>query len=179
MTKKEVSIEIERFSFIWNLWKLTQIRTKQFVSRLNLSPFSYTASILFKENPFDHELALVFMSQDIFHEPYFKEHDASALVQLSKDGFKLLRSADGPTDEGVFNGESLKVSVRLGDDYILPTNEASTREVTVESHAWWSTGHVIRIPMEAIGDVRILCGKISVEGQNGHISTYHFCEQGI
>ncbi|KAJ7370038.1 hypothetical protein OS493_034479 [Desmophyllum pertusum] len=30
------------------------------------------------------ELALVFMSQDIFHEPYYVEHDASALVQLGK-----------------------------------------------------------------------------------------------
>ena len=179
VSKKEVSVEIERFSLIWNLWKLTQIRTKQFVSRLNLSTFSYTLSVLFKQNSFDHELALVFMSQDIFHEPYYKEHDASALVQLSKDGFKLLRSADGPTDDGVFNGESLKVSVRLGEDYILPTSQPSSREVTVESHVWWSTGRVIRIPMETIRNVRILCGKISVEGQNGHISTFHFCEQGM
>lgn len=178
VTKKEVSIEIERFSLIWNLWKLTQIRTKEIVSRLNLSPFTYTMSVLFKENSFEHELALVFMSQDIFHEPYYKEHDASALVQLSKDGFKLLHSADGPTDKQIFNGENLQVSVRLGEDYKLATNQLSSRDVIVKSHVWWSTGHVIRIPMVAIKDVRILCGKVSVEGEHGHNGAYQFCEQG-
>ena len=176
--KKELNIEIERFSLIWNLLTLTRIFTKEIVSRLNLSPFNYTMSVLFKENSIDHELALVFMSQDIFHEQYYKEHDASALVQLSNDGFKLLRSADGPTDKRIFNSESLKVSVRLGEDYKLATNQPSCLEVTVESHVWWSTGQVIRLPLEAIKDVRILCGRISVEGQYGHTSLYQFCEQG-
>jgi len=180
-TKKEVSIEIERFSLIWNLWKLTQISTKEFVSRLNLSPFNYTMSVLFKTNSFDphDELALVFMSQDIFHEPYYREHDASELVQLSKDGFKLLRSADGPTDKRIFNSESLQVSVRLGEGYKLKKEEPSIREVIVESHVWWSTGLAVTIPVEAIGDVRILCGEIRVEGEHGHNSAYQFCEQGI
>ena len=177
--KKELNVEIERFSLIWNLMTLTRIHTKAIVSRLNLSPFNYTMSVLFKTNSFDHELALVFMSQDIFHEPYYKEHDASALVQLSKDGFKLVRSADGPTDRRIFNSESLQVSVRLGEDYKLTTNQPSSWKVVVEAHVWWNTGHVIRIPMEAIRDVRILCGKISVEGEHGHNSAYQFCEQGI
>ena len=176
--KKELNIEIERFSLIWILWKFPQILTKEIVSRLNLLPFSYTMSVLLKENSFDHELALVFMSQEIFHEPHYKEHDASALVQLSKDGFNLLHSAEAPTDKQIFNGENLQVSVRLGEDYKLVTNQPSRRVVTVTSHVWWSTGHVIRIPMEAINDVRILCGKISVEGEHGHNSTYQFCEQG-
>ena len=176
--KKELNIEVERFSLIWILWKFTQIRTKEIVSRLNLSPFSYTMSVLFKENSFDHELALVFMSQDIFHEPYYKEHDASALVRLSKDGFKLLHSAEAPTDKQIFNGENLQVSVCLGGDYKLVRNQPSRRVVAVKSHVWWSTGHEIRIPLEAISDVRILCGKISVEGEHGHNSTYQFCEQG-
>jgi len=178
-TKKEVSIEIERFSLIWNLWKLIQISTKEFVSRLNLSPFNYTMSVLFKTNSFDPVLALVFMSQDIFHEPYYKEHDTSELVQLSKDGFKLLHSANGPTDTRIFNSETLQVSVRLGEDYKLAANQSSSRKVIVESHLWWSTGHVIRIPVEAIGEIGILCGKISVEGELGHNSAYRFCEQGI
>ena len=176
--EKEVSTEIESFSLIWNLWKLTQITAKKFVSWLNLSPFNYTMSVLFKTNSFDHELALVFMSQDIFHEPYYKEHDASALVQLSKDGFKLLHSADGPTDRRIFNSQSLQVSVRLGEDYKLATNQPSSTKVIVESHVWWSTGHVIRIPVEAIRAVGIICGKIRVEGEYGHNSAYQFCEQG-
>lgn len=178
MSRKEVSIEIERFSLIWNLLTMTRIRTKEIVSRLNLSSFSYTMSVLFKKNSFDHELALVFMSQDIFHEPYYKEHDASALMQLSKDGFKLLRSIDGRTDKGVFEGECLKVSIRLGEDYALATNQPSSREVTVKSHVWWSTGDVIRVSLDAIRDVTILCGEVTVEGHSGHVSTYQFCEQG-
>ena len=178
--KKELNIEIERFSLIWNLLTRTRIRTKEIVSRLNLSPFSYTMSVLFKGSSLDHELALVFMSQDIFHEPYYKEHDASVLRQLSNDGFTLLLSADGPTDKRIFNSESLQVSVRLGEDYKLATKQPSTIEVSVESYVWWSTGHLIRLPLEAPGitDVRILCGKISVEGQYGHNSAYQFCEQG-
>ena len=176
--KKELNIEIEGFSLIWILWKFPQILTKKIVSRLNLLPFSYTMSVLLKENSFDHELALVFMSQDIFHEPYYKEHDASALVQLSKDGFRLLHSAEALTDKQIFNGENLQVSVCLGEDYKLVTNQPSRTVLAVESHVWWSTGHVIKIPMEAISDVRILCGKISVEGEHGHNSTYQFCEQG-
>lgn len=176
--KKELSIEIERFSLIWNLLTLTRIRTKEIVSRLNLSPFSYTLSVLFKGSSFDHELAFVFMSQDIFHEPYYKEHDASALPQLCNDGFKLLLSADGPTDKRIFNSESLQVSVRLEEDYKLAAKQPSTIQVSVDSYVWWSTGHLIRFPLEAITDVRILCGKITVEGQYGHNSAYHFCEQG-
>ena len=178
--KKELNIEIERFSLIWNLLTRTRIRTKEIVSRLNLSPFSYTMSVLFKGSSLDHELALVFMSQDIFHEPYYKEHDASVLRQLSNDGFTLLLSADGPTDKRIFNSESLQISVRLGEDYKLATKQPSTIEVSVESYVWWSTGHLIRLPLEAPGitDVRILCGKISVEGQYGHNSAYQFCEQG-
>ena len=175
--KKELKIEIERFSLIWNLLTLTRIRTKEIVSRLNLSPFNYTMSVLLKKNSFEHDLAIVFMSQEIFHEPYYKDDDASALVQLRNDGFKLLRLfADGPTDKRIFNRESLKVSVRLQEDYKLATNQPSCLEVTVESHVWWSTGLVIRLPLEAIKDVRILCGWISVEGQYGHNSTYQFCE---
>lgn len=176
--KKEVSIEIERFSLIANLLTLTRIRTKEIVSRLNLSPFNYTMSVLFKENLSDHELALVFMSQEIFHEPYYKEHDASALMQLRNDGFKLLRSTDGPTDKRIYNNESLQVSVRLGEDYKLANNQQSSIDVIVESHVWWSTGHAIRLPLEAIKDVRILCGRIDVQGQHGHTGKYQFCEQG-
>ena len=178
VTKKEVSIEIERFSIIENLWTLTRIRTKEIVSRLNLSPFNYTMSVLFKNNFSKHELALVFMSQDIFHEPYYRDHDASALVQLRNDGFKLLRSADGPTDKRIYNSESLRVSVCLGKDYKLPDNQQSSIDVTVESNVWWSTGHAIRLPLEAIKDVRILCGRIGVQGLYGHTSEYQFCEQG-
>ena len=175
VTKKEVSIEVEKFSFIWILLTLTRIRTKEIVSRLNLLSFSYTMSVLFKKT--NDELALVFMSQDIFHEPYYKEHDASALVQLSKGGFKLLRSADGHADKGVFNSECLKVSVRLGEDYKLAANQPSSIEVIVGSQVWWSIGHVTKVSLEAISDVTILCGEISVEGHYGH-STYQFCEQG-
>ncbi len=178
VAKKEVSIEIERFSLIANLWTLTRIRSKEIVSRLNLSPFSYTMSVLFKETSSDHELALVFMSQDIFHEPYYKEHDASVMVQLRNNGFKLLRSADGPTDKRIYNSESLQVSVRLGEDYKLVYNQQSSIGVLVESHVWWSNGHAIRLPLEAIKDVRILCGRIGIQGQHGHTGEYQFCEQG-
>ncbi|KAJ7370045.1 hypothetical protein OS493_034488 [Desmophyllum pertusum] len=128
---KEVSIEVQRFSLIANLLTVARIRTKEVVSRLNLSPFNYTMSVLFKDDSF--ELALVFMSQEIFHEPYYVKHDASALVQLGKDGFRLVCSTDGPTDKRIYNNESLQVSVCLGEDYELSDKQQSSFDVTVES----------------------------------------------
>ncbi|KAJ7315652.1 hypothetical protein OS493_038443 [Desmophyllum pertusum] len=134
-------------------------------------------SVLFKEDSF--ELALVFMSQDIFHEPYYVEHDASALVQLGIDGFGLVCSTDGPTDKRIYNNESLKVSVRLGQTTNCLAINIAVFDVTVESHVWWNTGRVIMLPLRAINDVRILCGKISVQGQYGHNNESNFCEQEL
>ena len=170
VANKEVSIKIKRFSFIEILWTLTPIRFREIVSRFNLMPINYTMSVLFNKNSPHHELALVFMSQDVFHE-----NDASALVQLRNDGFELMCSAEGPKDKPIYNSESLRISVRLGEDYKLAKNQQSSVDVTVESRVWWSTGHVIRLPLEAIKDVRILCGRIVVQG---HTSEYTFCEQG-
>ena len=177
VANKEVSIEIERFSLIEVLWALSPIPFREIVSRFNLRPLNYTMSVLFN-NSSDHELALVFMSQDIFHDSYYRENDASALVQLTNDGFKLMCSSDGPKDKPIYNSESLHISVRLGEDYKLANNQQSSVDVTVESRVWWSTGHEIRFPLEAIKNVRILCGRIVVQGQHGHTSEYTFCEQG-
>ncbi|KAJ7370049.1 hypothetical protein OS493_034492 [Desmophyllum pertusum] len=176
VAKKEVSIEIERFSVIANLLTVAWIRAKEVVSRLNLLPFNYTMSVMFKED--SSELALVFMSQDIFHEPYYVEHDASALVQLGKDGFRLVPSIDGPTDKRIYNSEDLQVSVHLGEDYELSDNQQSSLDVIVESHVWWNTGRVVKVPVNVINDVTILCGRISVQGQYGHNSESSFCVQG-
>ncbi|KAJ7388572.1 hypothetical protein OS493_036939 [Desmophyllum pertusum] len=165
VAKKEVSIKVQRFSLIANLLTVARIRTKEVVSRLNLLPFNYTMSVLFKED--SSELALVFMSQDIFHEPYYVEHDASVLVQLGKDGFRMVRSIDGATDKRIYNSEDLQVSVRLGEDYELSDNQQSSFNVTVQSNVWWNNGRVIKLPLKVNNDVSILCGRISVQGQYG------------
>ncbi|KAJ7369694.1 hypothetical protein OS493_037094, partial [Desmophyllum pertusum] len=102
------------------------------------------------------------------------EHDASALVQLGIDRFRLVRSTDGPTDKRIYNNESLQVSVRLGEDYELSGNQQSSFDVTVESHVWWKTGRGIKLPLRAINDVRILRGKICVQGQYGHNNESQF-----
>lgn len=174
--KNEVSIELERFSYIEFLLRLTRISTKEIVSRLNLMPFNYSMSVLFKKS--SSELALLFMSQDIFHEPYYREHDASSFVQLRNDGFELLHSSDVNSHKSIYNSESLQVCAYLGEDYRPAANQQSSTSVIVESHVWWSTGHVIKLPLVAIKDVSILCGRISVQGQYGHTSESHFCEQG-
>ncbi|KAJ7370039.1 hypothetical protein OS493_034480 [Desmophyllum pertusum] len=171
---KEVSIEVQRFSVIANLLTVAWIRAKEVVSRLNLLSFNYTLSVLFKKD--SSELALVFMSQDIFHEPYYV--NASALVQLvENDGFSLVRSIDGPTDKRIYNSEDLQVSVHLGEDYQLSDNQHSSLDVTVESHVWWNTGRTIKLPLKVINEVSILSGRISVQGQYGHNSENRFCEQ--
>ena len=49
----------------------------------------------------------------------------------------------------------------------------------MDSSVWWSTGHVVRLSLQASGtDAKILCGRIVVEGQYGHVEEDHFCQQG-
>ena len=184
LKKSELKVEIDRFSLIavLRLLRSTLIRTKDIVSRFNLISFNYTLTILFKEtHPHSRhgELALVFMSQDIHHEDYYREHANSALMQLKRDGFQVLRSTDGRESNHIYNNENLKVFVHVGNDYHLAdTQQEGSLSVSVNSPVWWSIGHVVKLPLQGSGEVRILCGRISVHGQYGHASEYQFCEQG-
>lgn len=182
--KSELKVAIDRFSLIvvLRLLKTTLILTKDIVSRFNLLSFNYTLTVFFKENP-PHsrhgELALVFMSQDIHQEDYYREHDNSALIQLKRDGFQELCSNDRRGSNNICNNEKLEVFVHLGDDYQLAdTQQEGFLSVSVDSPVWWSTGHVVKLPLQGSGEVRILCGRVSVRGQHGHASECHFCEQG-
>ena len=182
--KSEVRVEIDRFSLIavLRLLRSTLILTKDIVSRFNLLSFNYTLTVLFKANhPHSRygELALVFMSQDICHEEYYREHDNSALMQLKRDRFQELCSKDGRGSNNIYNKENLDVFVHLGEDYQLAdTLQDGSLAVSVDSPVWWSTGLVIKLPLQGSGEVRILCGRIRVHGQYGHASEYHFCEKG-
>ena len=178
-TKAEVNIEIERFSVIASLWRLTLIRTKDIVSRLNLLAFNYSMSVLLDENR--DKLALLFVSQDVYHEQFYKEHETSALVQLKAEGFRELhvRPANGEKEQRLYNHEKLQISVCLGEDYKLAeSQQGNGLVITVEAHVWWNTGRVIKLSLERTRQVRILCGKIIVEGEYGHTSERDFCELG-
>ena len=182
-TNAEVVIEIGHFSLITalvKLQKLTLILTKDIVYRFNLLPFSYTMSVLVNKNSMHEELALLFVSQDVYNEQFYKEHESSALVQLKAEGFRelLVRSIDRQGEQRVYNSESLQVSVCLGEDYKLTDSKQEDIAFTVHSGVWWNTGEVFRRPLEWTKDVRILCGKITVQGSFGHSSERHFCELG-
>ena len=183
--KNELRVEIDHFSLIavLRLLKTTLILTKDIVSRFNLLSFNYTLTVLFKENhPHSRhgELALVFMSQDIHHEEYYREHDNSALMQLRREGFLELCSRDARERNNIYNNENLEVFVDLGEDYQLADiPQEGFLPVSVNSPVWWSTGLVVKLPLQGNGEVRILCGRISVHGQYGHASEFHFCEQGV
>ena len=171
----EVNITTERFSFIWALLRFTVVRTKDIVSRLNLLAFNYTMSVLFNDH--HNELALLFVSQDIYDEQFYKEHETSALVQLKAEGFRELH-VDVQEEKRIYNNENLNISIRLGEDYKLASSQQESLSFFVESHVWWSTGHIIKLPLERTKDVRILCGHIGIQGQYGHTSEKHFCELG-
>ena len=182
LKKGQVSTNINRFSLIAVLLKLSWVHTKDILTRLNVMSFKYTLSVLFKGNrqncPFD-ELALVFMSQDIHQEQYYREHDDSALTQLKSDGFKELGSNVRQDTNYIYNTESLTVSIQLGEDYKPSNNQQERFEFTVGSSVWWSTGHVIKLPLQgSSADAKILCGKIVVQGQYGHVREDHFCQLG-
>ena len=182
LEKKELKVEIAQFSLIAVLLRLTWVHTKEIVTRLNLISFKYTLLVLFKSNhqhsPFE-DLALVFMSQDIYQEQFYREHDDSALVQLKNDGFEELASNVRQEINYIYNKESLTVSFQLGEDYKPANDKQQSITFTVDSSVWWSTGHVLLLPLQASGtDAKILCGRIVVRGQHGHVREDHFCQQG-
>ncbi len=177
----KLKVEIDHFSRIAVLLKLTSILAKDILTRLNLAGFNYTLSVLFKDNhphtPFG-ELALVFMSHDVYHEKCYREHPSSVLMQLKGNGFEEMCSIDRPESNCIYNGENLKVSLLLGRDYKLTDGQLERTDCIVESAIWWSTGHVIQMSLKGSDGARILCGKIGVEGQHGHILENTFCELG-
>lgn len=182
LEKKELKVEIAQFSLIAVLLRLTWVHTKEIVTRLNVISFKYALSVLFKSNhqhsPFE-DLALMFMSQDIYQEQFYRERDDSALVQLKSDGFEELGSNVGQESNYIYNKESLTVSIQLGEDYKPANDKQQSTTFTVDSSVWWSTGHVVKLPLQGSGaDAKILCGRVVVRGQHGHVREDHFCQQG-
>ena len=182
LEKKELSVNMNHFSLIAVLVRLAWVHTKEIATRLNLMSFKYMLSVLFKSNhrnlPCD-ELAFVFMSQDIYKEQFYREHDDSALMKLKNDGFEELCSNVRKESGFIYNNENLTVSVQLGEDYKLANNQQERITFAVDSSVWWSTGHVVKLPLQASGiDAKILCGRIVVESQYGHVGEDHFCQQG-
>ena len=175
--KAKVTTTVKGFSFITALLKLTWIRTKEIVTRLNLVAFNYTLAVLLDLN--FNKLALLFVSQDVYGEEFYRESETSALVQLKAEGYieLLVRSVDEHEEKRIYNHETLKVSVCLGEDY-KPTNGHDNHSFTVDAYSLWNTGHIITLSLEATKDVRILCGKIYVEGEYGHRGEGYFCELG-
>ena len=181
LAKEELKVEIAQFSLISVLLRLTWVPTKEIVTRLNLMSFQYKLLVLFKSNqpsPFK-DLALVFMSQDIYQEQFYRERDDSALVQLKSDGFEELASNVGQEINYIYNKESLTVSFQLGEDYKPADDKQQSITFVVDSSVWWSTGYVLKLPLQASGaDPKILRGRIVVRGQHGHVREDHFCQQG-
>ncbi len=144
--KKVLKVKIDGFSRIAALLRLTSIFTKNIITRLNLTGFNYTLSVLFKDSqphsPFG-ELALVFMSRDVYHEKCYREHPSSAFMQLKGIGFEELCVIDRLESKRIYNNETLKVSVSLEKDYILSDGKPECVDFTVDSSMWWSTGHAI------------------------------------
>ena len=181
LEKKDLRVNINRFSRIVALLRLTSILAKDIVTRLTILGFSYTMSVLFKDchphSPFG-ELALAFMSHDVYHEVRYRDHPSSVLMQLKENGYEELSTIDRPESNRIYNYENIKISVLLGQDFTLTDGELESTNLIVDSATWWSTGLVIKRSLKGIDGVRILCGKIGIEGQYGHILEETFCELG-
>lgn len=179
---EEINIEIAGFSIYAHFCRLSsQILPTVIVSRLNVLSFNYTLSVFFKDNsphsPFG-VLALVFMSQDTYNQPAYRQTGTSSLEQLKKDDFDHLCSTDGEESNIIHFNESLQISTLPGEDHKLVDRKQQIINVVVDPYVWWNTGHVEKIPLQGLGKVRILCGRICVRGQYGHDREHHFCERG-
>ena len=182
MENKELSVNIDHFSLIAVLVRLAWVQTKEIATRLNQISFKYMLSVLCKRSrpnlPYD-ELAFVFMSRDIYREQFYREHDDCALMKLKSDGFEELCSNVRMENGFIYNNENLQVSVHLGEDYKPASDQQERITFVVDSSVWWSTGHVVKLSLQASGaDAKILCGRIVVEGQYGYVEEDHFCQQG-
>ena len=177
-----VTTEINGFSIITILLRSIRFRLKEIVTRLNIMPFKYTLSVLYRSNlendPFE-EVGLALMSQDVYQERYYREHDECVLEKLKRDGFEELGSNVREETNYIYNGERLVVSIRLGEDYKLANNQRDSTEVTVDSSVWWSTGKSVTFPLQSsCTKAKILCGKVKIEGQYGHTREDDFCQLG-
>ena len=185
---QEVIIELNHFSRIAVLKRRTRIRFKDFVSRLNLHAFHYKLLVLRRGgslsekvgNEVEDELALLFVSEDVYHEQFYKLQKNSALVQLEKDEFVKLHVTRSETLERrrISNNENLKVDIHVGEDYKLVDGQQESTQIRVQASIWWNAGKVVRLSLKSKKDVRSLCGAITVQGEYGHISTWHFSEEG-
>ena len=181
----EVVVEIEHFSVIAILYRLSRSTLLcTIVTRLNVVAFDYTLSVLLKKNSpssVKDELALLFVSKEVYHEQFYREDEASsALMKLKKEGFKELHVRSSHEEKSIYNKETLQVDIYLqGEDYKLSADrQQESTSVIVHSYDWWHEGKVLRIPLEWIKDVRSLWGKVTVRGEYGHTNEIHFNERG-
>ena len=182
---QDVTIVIGHFSRIVVLLKCTWTRPENIRFRFNSLAFHYTFLVLKKsytsseevEREVEEELALLFVSQDVYHEQFYKEQETSALVQLEKERFVKLhvRRTDTHPRRRIYHNEIVQLEIHIGEDYEVVEEK---KELVVKSSKWWKAGEVVRVPLKANQDVRSLCGTITVRGEHGHISTWHFSEEG-
>ena len=182
-TNAEVSIKLGNFSLIAFCLRLSLTGKNGIVSRLNSLAFNYKMSVLLNKNNLSSmhgELALLFVSQDIYNELLCKDHKTSALEQLKTEGFIELhvRSIGGQEEKRIYNNERLQVSVHLAKECFLADSRHEITGNTVETHVWWNVEKVVKLPLKWTEDLGILCGKISVQGEYGHTSNRHFSERG-
>ena len=184
LEQKEVTVQIDKFSLVAALMRLTFFPLERVASLLNLLSFKYTMSVLFKNNhpltPYG-ELSFVFMKQDIYRERFYSKHVHCALKQLKQDGFKeVCFSVAQESSYPVYDNEYLEVSVHLGEDYKLTESDQNVFGFNVDSSLWQSAGHVVKLSLQGVGssDVRIVCGRVNLRGQYGHSRDGSFSDSG-
>ena len=174
---EEVTTEMGHFSIQLVLVRRTLICLKSIGCWLTSSSFHYTLSVLIKKSDKGSMLNLVFMSQDVYNEEFYREHsDTSALVQLKRNGFKELPvpSIDDQHDKCVYKNEKLQVSICLEETYKL----VEDRLITVQSAVWWAGGHVEKINIDRIIDISVVRVEIKIHRESGHDCFMHFGESG-
>ena len=181
----EVHIKMEHFSLIAILLTVVRFTQVRLLTRFNLMSFHYTLSVWLNDNsvsPKSDELALLFVSQDVYHEQFYEKQEVSAMIELKNKGFRKLhvRPMNDQEETGIFNNERLHISIYPGEDYTLAGRQHEiTSDFQVDSYVWWSMGYVVPILLErSMKDVRIACGTITVKGAFGHVSERKFCEVG-
>lgn len=175
---QEVTTEMEHFTTRWVLVR-TLIGLKHIGYWLTSTSFHYTLSVLMKKSDKGGILNLVFLSQDVYNQEFYREHsDTSALVQLKRNGFKELHltSIGSQHDKCVYNNEKLQVSIRLEENYkLVGTAEL---QITVQSDVWWGRGHVKEMNLDRISDISVVRGTITIQTERGHGCSMHFGESG-
>ena len=161
-----VSIRLAHFSYTEVLFVRPWVQVKHILSKLALVSFDYRLTVFAKRDilhPPYSNLALVFMSRDVYHLKVYREDKTSAITLLKNEGFEELGVTDSSPSNDLYNegvvshNEGIRIKLyKLGSDMKFAPGTNPVESVTVDSTIWRSAGYILKFKLEYTENVNAL-----------------------